>query len=68
MEGLSGDEYSRLKGRISDLLDHLEHQRDSAKAAAIAYPLTAATKLGEADAYDDSADYLRELLVSLQTR
>lgn len=65
MAGLSGDEYSKLKGRISDLLAHLEHQRDGAKAAATAYPSTAATKLGEADAYDDSADYLRELLASL---
>lgn len=65
MAGLSGDEYAKLKGRISDLIGHLESQRDGAKAAAKAYPSTAKTKLGEADAYDDSADYLRELLAGL---
>lgn len=68
MEGLSSDEYSKLKGRLSDLVDHFESQRDGAKRAAKAYPSTAATKLGEADAYDDSADCLRGLLAELQTR
>lgn len=65
MAGLSGDEYAKLRGRISELVEHLEHQRESAKAAAVHYPSVAATKLGEADAYDDSADYVRELLASL---
>ncbi len=54
-----------VKGRIRDLVEHLESQRDGAKAAATAYPSTAATKLGEADAYDDSVDYLRDILASL---
>lgn len=65
MAGLSGDEYSNLKGRLSDLVDHLESKRESAKAAAKVYPSKAATVLGEADAYDDAADELRDLLASL---
>ncbi len=65
MAGLSGDEYADLKARISDLVDHFEHQRDGAKAAATHYPSTADTKLGEADAYDDAADCLRGILASM---
>ena len=65
MAGLSGNEYAELRGRISDLVDHFEHQRDGAKRAAEAYPSAASTKLGEADAYDDAADYLRNLLASM---
>jgi len=64
MAGLSGNEYADLKARISDLVDHFEHQRDGAKAAAEHYPSNAATKLGEADAYDDAADCLRGVLES----
>lgn len=65
MAGLSGDEYSILLARLSDLIDHFEHQRDSAKAAAQHYPSTAATKLGEADAYDDAADCVRDIVATL---
>jgi hypothetical protein len=65
MAGLSGDEYAKLKGRLSDLVAHLEDKRESAKAAATHYPSKAATVLGEADAYDDAADEVRELLAAL---
>lgn len=63
--GLSGEEYSKLKGRLSDFIDHVESKRDSAKAAAKHYPSKSATLLGEADAYDDVASDLRYLLSSL---
>lgn len=62
MAGLSGDEYAQIKAKLSDYIDHVESKRDSAKAAAKHYPSTAATTLGEADAYDDVADDLREMI------
>ncbi len=62
MAGLSGDEYAAIRARLSDYIDHVESQRDGAKAAAKAYPSTADTKLGEADAYDDVAADLREII------
>jgi hypothetical protein len=65
MAGLSGDEYAKLLGRLSDFADHLEQKRDSAKAAATHYPSKAATVLGEADAYDDAAEDVREILKTL---
>lgn len=65
MAGLSGDEYAKLKGRLSDFADHLEGKRDSAKAAAQHYPSKADTVLGEADAYDDAAADVRAIIASL---
>ena len=65
MAGLSGDEYSNLRSRLSDFADHLEGKRDSAKAAATHYPSKAQTVLGEADAYDDAAADVRAILASL---
>ena len=65
MAGLSGEEYSSLRGRLSDLLDHIESKRDGCKAAAKHYPSKAATVLGEADAYNEVAEDLQELLATL---
>lgn len=65
MAGLSGDEYANLRGRLSDLLDSVEQRRTSAKAAAVTYPSKAATVLGEADAYNEVAEDLQELLATL---
>lgn len=62
MAGLSGNEYAAIRARMNDYIDHVEHQRDGAKAAAKAYPSTAATKLGEADAYDDVVADLRRII------
>jgi len=62
MAGLSGDEYSEIKGRLVDYIDHLEHQRDSSKAAAEAYPSMAVRVLGEAEVYGDIATDLREMI------
>ena len=65
MAGLSGDEYANLLGRLSDFLDNVEQRRASAKAAALAYPSQAAKVLGEADAYNEVAEDLQELLATL---
>jgi ElaB/YqjD/DUF883 family membrane-anchored ribosome-binding protein len=65
MAGLSGDEYASLRARLSEFLDNVEHRRASAKAAAVAYPSQAAKVLGEADAYNEVAEDLQELLATL---
>lgn len=62
MAGLSGDEYAAIRAKLSDYIDHVESRRDGAKAAATHSPSTAETKLGEADAYDDVAADLREII------
>ncbi len=65
MAGLSGEEYAKHLGWLSDFVDHVESKRDSAKAAATHYPSKSATLLGEADAYDDVASDIRALLASM---
>lgn len=64
MAGLSGTEYGDIVHQVQSLLEWLESKRDSAKAAAIHYPSTSAKLLGEADAYDDAADSVREMLAT----
>lgn len=45
-----------------DLIEYLEGKRDSAVAAAKHYPSRFESLTGEADAYDDAADMLRDLI------
>lgn len=62
MAGLSGDEYANLRHRMSELVDTMESKRESAKAASEHHPSRKQWLLGEADAYEDAADELRDFM------
>lgn len=65
MAGLSGSEYADLLARLSDMADNFEGKCNSARASATHYPSQAAKVLGEADAYSDAAEDVKELLATL---
>jgi hypothetical protein len=52
--------------RISDMIEVMETKRVSATAASKHYPSREQWLLGEADAYEDAADELRDLLAALK--
>lgn len=65
MAGLSGDEYSNLRARVSELIDTMDNKRESAKAASVHNQSRAQWLLGEAAAYEDAADELRDFFKTL---
>lgn len=65
MAGLSGNEYSDLRARVSELIDTMDSKRASSKAAAEHNPSRRQWLLGEADAYEDAADELSDFFKTL---